>query len=197
MGALLLSPVALAACSAGQVTQTNTQDRDKAGPQAEAQNITLRAVVLEYPPSGRYDVGDDAELSAGIVNTAEQPDTLSSIQGDAFEGVRTLGGTGQAVSNSSGPATQLGVEIPSDETVFLGTGNAPTILLENLTESLTPGQSIELTMTFETAGEVTVRALVANPGEEIARGEPFDYHQEEQQAGADSREASSGAGEGE
>ena len=33
MGVLLLGPLALSACSAGQVTQTATQDRDKAGPQ--------------------------------------------------------------------------------------------------------------------------------------------------------------------
>ena len=62
MAALLLSPLALGACSAGQVTQTATQDRDKSGSQAEVANITLRSVMLEYPTSGQYDAGDDAEL---------------------------------------------------------------------------------------------------------------------------------------
>jgi copper(I)-binding protein len=195
MAALLLSPLALGACSAGQVTQTATQARDKAGPQAEVANITLRSVLLEYPTSGRYDAGDDAELRAAIINSSDEADTLVSISSDAFEGVRSIGGDTNAVSDPSGFSPRLDVEIPRDGSVFLG-GNGPTILLENLSDSLTAGQSIELTMTFEQAGDVTVEALVDNPEKEVARGEAFDYHQEEQQAGGDSREASSGAGEG-
>jgi Copper chaperone PCu(A)C len=195
MGVLLLSPLALGACSGGQVTQTNTQDRDKAGPQGEIGNITMRSIVLEYPSSGRYDEGDDAELTAAIVNTAREADTLVSIEGDSFEGVRAIGGGGQPVSNSSGFSTDLDVEIPGNQAVFLG-GDGPTILLENLAEPLTPGQSIDVTMTFEQAGEVTVRALVDSPSEEVARDEAFDYHQEEQEGEADNREAASGAGEG-
>jgi copper(I)-binding protein len=195
MAALLLSPLALGACSAGQVTQTATQERDKSGPQAEVANITLREVLLEYPTSGRYDAGDDAELRAAIINTSDEADTLVSITSDAFEGVRAIGGDTNAVSDPSGFSSRLNIEIPRDGTVFLG-DNGPTILLENLSESLTAGQSIELTMTFEQAGDVTVEALVDNPEEEVARGEAFDYHQEEQEGEGDSREASSGAGEG-
>ena len=178
MGALLLSPIALSACSAGQVTQTATQDRDKAGPQAQVENITLRSVVLEYPTSGRYDQGDDAELSAALINTSDEADTLVSIESDAFEGVRAIGGDTNAVSDASGFSTELDIEIPRDETVFLG-GDGPTILLENLSESLTAGQSIELTLTFETAGDVTVETSVDAPEDEVARGEAYDFHHEE------------------
>jgi copper(I)-binding protein len=182
MGALLLSPLALGACSAGQVTQTATQERDKAGPQAEVANITLRSVVLEYPTGGRYDEGDDVDLRAAIINTSDEADTLVSIEGEGFEGVRAIGGDTSAVSNSSGFSSELNIEIPRDETVFLG-GDGPTILLENLSEGLTAGQGVELTMTFEQAGEVTLRAPVANPEEEVERGEAFDYHHEEEIAG--------------
>jgi copper(I)-binding protein len=195
MGALLLSPLALGACSAGQVTQTATQDRDKAGPQAEVENITMRAILLEYPSSGQYDEGDDAELRAAIVNTADEADRLVSIESEAFEGVRALGGDTNPVSAPSGFSTEVDVEIPRDETVFLG-GDGPTILLENLSESLTAGESIELTLTFEQAGEVTVQATVDNPEEEVERGEAFDYHHEEQEGEADNREAAAGAGTG-
>ena len=195
MGALLLSPLALGACSAGQVTQTATQERDKAGPQAEVANITMRSVLLEYPSSGRYDQGDDAELTAAIINTSDEPDRLVSIESEAFEGVRALGGDANPVSDPSGFATELDIEVPRDETLFLG-GDGPTILLENLTDSLTAGESITLTMTFEQAGEVTVRALVDNPEEEVERGEAFDYHQEEHGGESDNREAAAGAGHG-
>jgi copper(I)-binding protein len=196
MGALLLSPIALAACSSGQVTQTATQDRDKSGPQAEVENITLRSVVLESPSGGRYDEGDDAELTAAIVNNGNEPDTLVSIEGEDFEGIRAIGGDTQAVSDSAGFSTELNLEIPPDAPVYLGE-DGPTILLENLSRSLTSSQSIELTMTFENAGEVPVRALVDTPAEEVPRGEAFDYHQEEQEGETDEREASSGAGQGE
>jgi copper(I)-binding protein len=177
LGVLLLSPIALGACSSGQVTQTATQDRDKAGPMADVANITLRSVLLEYPSSERYDEGDDAELTAAIVNTAGESDSLLSIEGDAFEEVRLLGGDAEGVSQPSGSGGDLDLEIPPDETVFLG-GDGPTVLLENLTEELTPGQSIELTMTFELAGEVPVLAQVDNPDEALDRGEAFDFHEE-------------------
>jgi copper(I)-binding protein len=181
MGALLLSPLALSACSAGQVTQTATQNRDKAGPAAQVENITLRSVLIAYPSSGAYDPGDDAELQAAIINTSDEADTLLTIESDAFEGVRAIGGDTNAVSDASGLSTELNIEIPRDETVYLG-GDGPTILLENLTEGLTAGQSIELTMTFELAGDVTVRAQVDNPEREIARGDAYDFHQEEHSA---------------
>ena len=197
LGALLLSPIALAACSSGQVTQTATQDRDKAGPMADVANITLRSVVLEYPTGGSYDEGDDAELTAAIVNIADESDTLVSIESEDFEEVRVLGGDATGVSDTSGSSGgDIDLEIPRDQTVFLG-GDGPTVLLENLAEELTAGESIELTMTFEMAGEITVRALVDTPDEALERGEEFDFHQEEQEAGSDDREAASGAGNGE
>ena len=195
LGVLLLGPVALSACSAGQVTQTATQDRDKAGPQTRHGNITVRSVLIEYPQSGRYDAGDDAELRVALINTSDEADRLTSIESDAFEGVRVIGGDTSPAAGGSGLASEVDVEIPREETVFLG-GDGPTVLLENLTEDLTTGQSIQLTMTFEQAGELTTQALVDSPSEEIARGEAFDYHQEEQEGEGDSREASSGAGEG-
>ena len=193
LGALLLSPIALAACSSGQVTQTATQERDKAGPMADVANITLRTVVLEHPTGGSYEEGDDAELRAAIVNIADEADTLLSIEGEAFEEVRVLGDEVTEVSQSSGSSGEIGLEIPRNETVFLG-GDGPTVILENLQEELTTGEGIELTMTFELAGEITIRAMVATPEEALERGEPFDFHHEEQETGSDEREAASGAG---
>src|SRR2546421_289896 len=76
MGVLLFSPVVLSACSAGQVTQTATQVRDKVGTHAQVGDIALRAVELAYPPSGTYQAGEDAELKLGIVNSGDTPDTL-------------------------------------------------------------------------------------------------------------------------
>jgi len=93
MGALLLSPVALTACSAGQVAQTATQNRDKVGPQAAVGDVELRAITLAYPQDGVYEEGEDAELEMAIVNTDNEPDRRVSIEGEAFEGVLVSGQT--------------------------------------------------------------------------------------------------------
>jgi copper(I)-binding protein len=179
MGALLLSPIALSACGAGQVTQTAQQERDRVGGMADAGTITLRAVTIESPSGGSFGPGDDVELFGAIVNTGDEVDTLESISGEGFEDARLLGGT-TGVSEPGGSGSGLGVEIPRDDTVFLGDDAA--VLLENLTEELTAGQSLELTLTFEQAGDVTVVALVANPDERDDR-EAFDFHHEEEAEG--------------
>src|SRR5688500_1080100 len=55
MGVLLLSPVALSACSAGQVTQTASQERDKVGAMAQVGDLTIRAVQLVSPGEDGYE----------------------------------------------------------------------------------------------------------------------------------------------
>ena len=237
MGVLLLSPVALTACSAGQVPQTATQNRDKVGPEAAVGDITLRAIQLAYPQDGLYTAGDDAELQMAIVNSDTEADTLVGIEGPAFDGVvvsgqatasavpsspsaattaatpstpaaapstpTTPGATPSApitpgatpvpgtVPTSSAPAapspsTQVQIPIPAGSTVFLGGAGGPTVELAGLSEELTSGQRVEVTLTFQRAGEVTVPAVVATPDRALPRGEPFDFHHEE--GGSESRD---------
>lgn len=188
MGALLLSPIALSACSAGQVNQTAEQERDRTGGRADAGTITLRAVEIEAPRGPALRPGEDVELSGAVVNNGDEADTLQSISGEGFEDARVLGDA-SGVSQSSGSGS-LGIEIPAGSAVYFGDDGA-SVLLEDLAEDLTPGQSLELTMTFEQAGEVTVRALVDLPEERDDR-EEFDFHHEE----GDEQEAAAGTGEG-
>jgi copper(I)-binding protein len=163
MGVLLLSPVALSACSAGQVTQTATQERDKTGAQAQVGDITLRQVRLEEPRGGRYEAGDDAELLLAIVNGGEDTDTLVGVEGDGF---------------SDAEISDDAIEIPRDTTVFVGE-NRTSVTLHDLDESLTTGQYLEITLTFENAGKIDVPVTVATPEDAEERGEAFDFHQGE------------------
>jgi hypothetical protein len=105
VGVLVLSPVTLGACSAGQVSQTGTQDRDKVGPQAQVEDILLRQVLLAYPEGGRYEEGDDAELIVTIVNSSERDDTLTGIEGEGFSGLQ-VAATGPTPSPSSPAGNQ-------------------------------------------------------------------------------------------
>ncbi len=190
VGVLLLSPVALSACSAGQVTQTATQERDKVGAMAQVGGITIRAAELENPSGGSYERGDDAELRMAIVNSAQEPDTLVEVDGEGFGDVEIeAGDTGTSASPTTGAGSGSGtttgtsgggseIEIPADTTVFLD-GDDATITLIGLDESLTVGQYLDVTLTFENAGEITVPVSVANPDDTVDRGEAFDFHHEE------------------
>ncbi|RBY77890.1 hypothetical protein DQ239_09205 [Blastococcus sp. TF02-09] len=183
VGVALFSPVALSACSAGQVTQTGTQERDKVGAMAQVGDITLRQVELAYPRSGSYDAGDDAELTMAVVNTGEEADTLVSVEGEGFSSAE-ISGTSADVNTAGSPAgrapvaTAEEIEIAPDTTVFVGSGDAE-VTLTDLDEELTVGQHLTLLLTFENAGEVEVAATVSTPDREEEREEGFDFHQEE------------------
>ena len=178
LGVLLLSPIALSACSAGQVTQTASQDRDKVGAMAEVGDITLRAVEFAYPRGGIYEDGDDAELRMAIINDSEEADALVDISGEGFGDVEIDDDT---APGSGSPGSTSEIEIPANGSVFVD-GEDLSISLTDLDESLTTGQSLELTFTFENAGEVTLPVTVATPDEEVSRDEGFDFHHEEETA---------------
>lgn len=187
IGVLLLSPVVLSACSGGQVTQTASQVRDKTGAQAQVGDISLRQVQLLSPRGGSYERGDDAELQMAIVNGGDQADTLVSIDGDGFGSAEVeRSATGAATSTSAarqtGSARSQEIEIPAGSTVFID-GDAYTVTLTNLDEGLTPGQVLEVTLTFKNAGEVTLPVSVATPTRSVQRSEAFDFNQEEGSAG--------------
>jgi copper(I)-binding protein len=174
MGVLLLSPVALSACSAGQITQTASQNRDKVGANASVGEIDLRAVRFVHPRGGIYEDGDDAELTMAIVNESEEDDALVDITGEGFGEVEI---DDDSATSSGGSGSSTEIELPAGESVFVD-GEDLSISLTDLDESLTSGQMLELTFAFENAGEVTVPVVVAAPEEEVARDEGFDFHEE-------------------
>jgi copper(I)-binding protein len=175
MGVLLLSPIALSACSAGQVTQTASQQRDKVGAMAEVGELTLRAVEFAYPRGGIYDDGDDAELRMAIANGGQDDDTLTEISGEGFGDVEIDDGT---ATSSGGTGGSSEIDIPAGEVVYID-GEDLTVTLTGLDQSLTTGQSLELTFTFENAGEVTLPVTVSTPDTDLPREEGFDFHHEE------------------
>jgi len=86
IGVLVLSPVALSACSAGQVSQTATQQREKAGGGAATGNITVREARLAYPSTRSYASGANALLIVGLVNSGDEGDVLTGVSGSDFDG---------------------------------------------------------------------------------------------------------------
>jgi copper(I)-binding protein len=194
VGVLLLSPVALSACSAGQVTQTATQERDKTGAMAQVGALTVRAAELEYPRGGVYERGDDAELRLVIVNSGSEADALVDVEGDAFGGVEIEGAdtaTSASTATSPSPAATpsptagAGSAAPGEIVIAPRSkvsvdGETATITLTDLDGPLTVGQYLELTLRFENAGTLTLPVTVANADEAETRGEAFDFHHEEE-----------------
>lgn len=119
IGCLLIAPVALSSCSAGQIPQTSTQNRDRTGPMAAIGNIYVRQLLLAYPTGGSYAPGDDAELGMSIVNTGTTADELVSISGDGFAGVLVTG-------IGTAPATPTGLSDRATRSSASGTSASPS-----------------------------------------------------------------------
>jgi copper(I)-binding protein len=172
--ALLLSHVALGACSAGQVAQTAEQNRDKTGAMTSVGGLSLRAVEMPYPTGGVYAKGSSARLLAAVASSAETDDTLVRIEGDQFDSVEVVDpeAAGEPATNSG----SLDLAVPANGILYLGNGTGPSVTLVGLADDIGVGQSVNVTFTFEQAGSVTVPVPVATSPRDLPRGEPFDFH---------------------
>jgi hypothetical protein len=140
MGVLLLSPVVLGACSAGQVTQTESQVRDKTGAQAQVGDLSIRQAQLLSPSGGSYERGDDAELQLAIVNGGTEDDTLVGVEGEGFGAVEIENASTGTASSAPSRGSAEEIEIPAGAAVFVGDDDADaTITLTDLDEGITVG----------------------------------------------------------
>jgi copper(I)-binding protein len=147
VGVLLLTPLALTACGAGQVDQTASQVRDKTGPSAQIGDLYLREVQLAAPSGGSYAPGDDAELTMSIVNGGSSDDALVGIRGDGFTGVRVAGtGSSTTATGSAASATPATPAATPTATV-LPPGATPAA-----TTPATPGATTPATATGAATG---------------------------------------------
>ena len=189
---LLLSPVALGGCSAGQVTQAATQARDKSGGAGQLEDISVHAVQLVHPPRGVYEVGDQVEVTMAIVNSGRVDDRLIDVAG-AELGAATVSATlatadappdttppapADSMALSAQPsaveAIAVDVLVPARGAVFVGSG-VPTVVLTGLTRRIDAAQSVELTLTFARAGQTTVLAVMGPPPDILPRTPVVDF----------------------
>ena len=176
LGVLLLSPPALAACSAGQVTQTATQEQNL-GNNAGVGDLLIRGLSLPYPTGGVYGSGDDARLLAAVASTSDSDDTLVSIEGEDFDSVEVVD-----PSTSTAPAgsSALDLAVPANGVLYLSNGDGPAVTLVGLADELSVGEYVDVTFTFEQAGEITVPVPVGTSSRDLPRGEPFDFEHSEE-----------------
>lgn len=151
-------------CAAGQITQTDTQELAINGTSAQLGEIAIRNAEFSYPTAEEAAVfrpGSDADVTMSIINEGRMSDELISARSDAasdvvIEGEREI---------AAGHVLMLDSERPLPDDVAKG-----ELTLQGLTKTLRSGENIELTLTFQDAGEVTFEVPMRTPDE--LRGGP-------------------------
>lgn len=169
----LLAALALtlvAGCGVGQNTQMSDQKAAVNGGNGDIGPIAVRNAQLVYPQGDDHFLaaGSDAQLVVTIANTGQSEDELTSATTSAatsvqIDGQRTL------------PAQRTLKAVATDD----GATNARSglergqirVTVANLTEDVKPGQTIELTLLFRQAGELTIEVPIAAPDEARAEGD--------------------------
>ncbi|MCH7232384.1 hypothetical protein L0U85_16210 [Glycomyces sp. L485] len=227
----------LSACSAGQVTQTDTKQTAIAGINVDQGDLALRDLQVEFGSPEGYAAGDDAPLRVWISNEGTGAVSLIGVRTDVAgdvdlttadaetpsdeeteapsedeatseapaEDQATTDGEGEdATEEPVGGAGAEATDEPADEPTEAlddeGTLGAPNefavgpveiapagyvrldiasdtgeyLLLQDLTEPLRPGQSIEVTFLFDNGEEITVDLPV---GQELERSVDPDYEE--------------------
>ncbi|MEV0547750.1 hypothetical protein [Nocardia salmonicida] len=176
--------IALTGCSAGQITQTSTQEAAINGNHANIGEIALRNVHIVYPEAAaEHDKGGKATLSLSIINNSEIiTDELTSVSTDLGQ-VKITGpnadpkfvlkpqqtvfvGTGETepaaaddhhgTTSATPTGAAAGVDLPSNDPVK----TPATIEITGLTKDIVPGLTYNVTFNFKDAGTVQVSVPV-------------------------------------
>lgn len=141
-----------------------------------AQEVVLTDATSTPPPiAASPSAAATGTASGAPTGTAEPGDsTVTATPGEPSD---TPGATGSASSESSAPsapATETETTpAPATRITILGNGyvsfrnDGPTVELTGLTRQLRPAEVLEVTFTFQNAGEITLRITVAAPDGEI------------------------------
>ena len=141
--AMLVVP-ALAGCEAGLNAPTLQFHQAAYGAYTASNDITVsNAFVLAAPSGSSLPAGSQASLFLSLYNNNGTTD-------DTLTGITLPQGGAASVSISGGSVT-----IPANSSVNL-TGPTPVLVLNNLSQPLSGGGSIEVELNFQNAGTVTL-----------------------------------------
>ncbi len=142
----------LGGCAAGQETETAEETPDVAGVDGTVGSVSLDDVFLDA--EGTVEAGDSVPLRGVLTNDAEQADRLVTVSTPAAESVQLL--------DEAGAPSPDGIELPAGGQVEAVSG-AVRVQLEGVTSPIAPTDTVSVTFTFATAGEVALDVPVA-PG---------------------------------
>ncbi|MEJ2861128.1 copper chaperone PCu(A)C [Actinomycetospora flava] len=157
---LLTAALALAGCSAGAVTQTDTIVSQADGSTGQVGPIGVQDVSLLAGPTGSTPSGSEVPVRGTVVNDGPTADRLVSVSTPYALNVRTEGATtipaGNAVRMVGAEPGPVG---PAD--AALGAGGTMRVVLTGTTQTLAGGPTYPVTFTFERAGAVTIPVIVS------------------------------------
>jgi uncharacterized phage protein gp47/JayE len=157
----LIGAVALAGCSAGQLSQTSMQQSAVDGNQAVVNNVALRNVRILALQTGDF-LRPGATVDLALVAVNQSPDIT-----DKLVGITTDIGKVTVTGNPTLPASgvlffgaQNGQSRNSDHAVENADSVKATIALS---KPITNGPNYDFTFAFEKAGSVTVAVPISAP----------------------------------
>lgn len=163
---LLTAALALAGCSAGAVTQTDTIVSQAAGARGQVGDIVLQDVSLDTGPAESVPAGGEIFVRGTIVNQGSTADRLVSVSTPYAVGARPEGQLAIPAENA--------VRMVGAEPAPIGPGSLDTrlagamrIALTGVTQQLRPGPTYAVTFTFERAGAVTIPTIVVGAGPSV------------------------------
>ncbi len=160
---MLTAALALAGCSAGTVTQTDTTVSGAAGANGQAGEMLIRDLSIDGGANEIVPAGAPAQLKGSLVNQGAVADRLVAVSSPYAVGATPEGATTipdhnavRIVGAEPGP-----VGPPNLEERVSGTMR---LTLQGSTQVLRPGPTYAVTFTFERAGTITVPVIVVGPG---------------------------------
>lgn len=148
----------LSACSAGQVSQTSTQQAAVNGTAATLGTITLRNVHLRAPQTSDY-VQPGGEVELLFVASNESPDTA-----DKLTSITSEFGTVSLSGDTSLPAADvLVVGEPDGQVAALEQTEKSDVATAtvDISKPITNGLTYDFTFNFEKAGQTTVTVPIS------------------------------------
>jgi hypothetical protein len=144
----------LGGCDAGQEAETAQETPDVAGVDGTVGEVSLDDVFLDAEDT--VEAGAAVPLRGVLTNDAEQADRLVGVSTPSAESVQLL--------DESGAPSADGIELPAGGQVE-AVSEAVRMQLEQVTAPIAPTDTVPVTFTFATAGEVTLDVPVtAGPG---------------------------------
>jgi copper(I)-binding protein len=162
--ALLLAALSLSACvsTAPKIAVADPWVRAATVSGAAEPMATPAGAATAAPMQmGEMPAGVNSAAFMTLSNPGAQPDRLLSAAGDLSASVEIHETTMENDVMRMRPV-EGGIEIPAGGQVELKPGGYH-IMLMGLTRDLKPGETVQLTLTFERAGEVEVTAQVRQP----------------------------------
>lgn len=151
--------LALVGCSAGQITQTDSQVAAVDGTSGDVGNtIALRDAQIPYPrdPSGTYPAGSAVPVQLAIINQGNSADELLAVTSPTVGQAQVFGiaaiPAGSTVISTDGFAVSTSPLVAGQVSIVLTT-----------TRPLRAGLNTPLTFQFRNAGTVTIPVPIAPP----------------------------------